>query len=131
MLRKRRRDKSPENPLLNTKLSVQAKSHVVSTLPQSTALAQTVEMELSEIYGAFTATTLVQQPLVEGIPLWKPGLYTAFKRLDECVNRIDWGFANDARDAACKFFSANPDFLSTAVNLWGTSWEVRNFGSYL
>jgi len=84
-----------------------------------------IDQTLTKIYAAFTEATLIQQPLLDGNCFYgNIFLPLAFKNLDHCADAIDWSIVSSQRDSAMSFISANPDFLSTAVNLWGVSWDV-------
>lgn len=106
--------------------------NVQLTASSSTEPVSPTVDSLSQVYSAFTASTLSQQPLIDGnysllsfvSAISDPIL--ALEIFDRCMASVDWSCSNLDHDMMINYFTTNNDFLPTMVNLWGFSWEVSN-----
>jgi hypothetical protein len=129
------KDKISEDNNLASKDEAEENSEVFSGNVQlavtSPAESDSLIVErLSQVYSAFTASTLSQQPLLDGnynflsFICMIADLVLALELFDQGMSSVDWSSSNPNRDRMTSYFTTNSDFLPAMVNIWGVSWEV-------
>jgi hypothetical protein len=99
---------------------------IPAEISMQTQAAELSVESLQQVYEAFTATLLIQQPLQDGKApnSWRSSNCAAFDLFDRYVSSVGWGSESLDREAFLNYLETNQDFIPSVLKIWGFAWEV-------